>query len=113
MSTRKKRPTTSLLTDEAYDALIAEVRRPKTDKEKRFIKLGWLLMEHKFRYYRLDSPIVEDHEYDKLEREYDNLAKELGLPPTAVDMVGFDQNRPSGALVADKVQDYNRPKEPK
>lgn len=101
------------LSDEAYDALLAEVRRPKSDREKQFIRLGWRLMEAKFLYYKMDAPILQDHEYDLLEREYDALAKELNLPPTASDMVGFNAGRASGALVADKLTDRNRPEEPK
>jgi len=74
-----------------------------SDEEKRFIKLGWLLIESKYRYYKMDDPTLEDSEYDRLEKEYDELAKKLGQIPTASDMVGFDQNRPSSALASDKV----------
>jgi hypothetical protein len=106
----KKKP--QLLSDEAYAALILEATRPKADKEKKFINLGWKLMEAKFQYYKLDAPLLEDYQYDLLEREYDSLAKELGVVPTATDMVGFDQVRSSGVLVADKIQQRDPPKEP-
>lgn len=93
--------------------MMAEARRPKSDKEKRFIKLGWQLIEHKFRYYQLDEAIIEDHEYDKLEREYDGLAHELELEPTASDMVGFDMTRPSCSAAADKILGRYTPPKPK
>lgn len=109
MAKRKKKSSYKPLSDEAYTALVAYAQAPKSDKEKRFIKLGWQLMEAKFQYYKLDSPTLTDHEYDMLEREYDSLAKELGLPPTAADMVGFDNARPSAALVGDKVMDRDPP----
>lgn len=90
-------------------ALIHEVTRPKSQDEKRFIKLGWEILQYKFNYYVLDAPTLEDHEYDQLEREYDALAKLLGVEPTAADMVGFKQTRPACALVADKLQARNPP----
>lgn len=74
----------------------------------RFIKLGWLILEAKYRYYIRDAPLLEDHEYDTMEREYDELAKKLGLPPSATDMVGFDTKRPSCILVAEKVSGEQR-----
>jgi len=73
-------------------------------KEQRFIKLSWQILEHKFRYYIQDRPIIEDHEYDKIEREYDDLAKELGEEPTASNMVGFNFDKPSCKSVADKIR---------
>lgn len=100
------------LSDEAYAALIAEVTRTKSDDERRFIRLGWQLIGAKFSYYIMDAPTLADHEYDSLEREYDALAKKLGVPPTASDMVGFDRTRPSCVLAADKIQGRNPPEEP-
>lgn len=76
----------------------------KIDDEKLFIKLGWKILEHKFRYYVLHSPSVQDHEYDRLEREYDALALKLGVTPTASDMVGWKADRPACILVAGKVR---------
>lgn len=112
MPPRKKKPVAEPLSDEAYAALIAEVTRPKSEDEKRFIRLGWQLMAAKFRYYILDAPTLTDQEYDRLEREYDALAKALGVPATASNMVGFDQTRPSGTLVADKILGVNEPADP-
>lgn len=73
------------------------------DDKKRFAKLSWTILEHKYRYYILDSPIIEDFEYDLLEREYESLAKKLSLDPTATNMVGFDLSRPSCKTVAEKL----------
>lgn len=71
--------------------------------DKVFKNLGWLLLEHKFRYYILQKPIISDYEFDKIETSYRSLAKKLGLPPTASDMVGFDMTRPSAQRAAMKV----------
>jgi NAD-dependent DNA ligase len=73
-------------------------------KYKRFLSIGWELLEHKYRYYVLDNPTIPDHEYDILEKEYDNLAKELDLEPTASNMVGFDTKRPCCQLVISKIR---------
>lgn len=73
-------------------------------KRKRFIKLGWQIIEAKYRYYGKDDAVLKDHEYDALEREYDALAKELGEEPTAANMVGYNGLRPSAQLAADKVE---------
>jgi len=109
---RKKKPKSEPMSDEAYEAMMAEVKRPKSNEEKRFIKLGWELLEAKYRYYKLDAPLLEDYAYDRLEREYDDLSKKLGLEPTAANMVGFDINRPSASLVADRVDGQNSSKNP-
>lgn len=74
------------------------------DKRKRFQELGWQVLEHKCRYYVFMRPIISDFEYDMIEKEYDALAKELGVPPTASDMVDFDDSRPSCRLVLDKLR---------
>ncbi|MFN3477779.1 MAG: peptide chain release factor 1, partial [bacterium] len=47
------------------------------DKKQRFIQLSWLILEHKYRYYILDKPIIQDYDYDKLEKEYENSEHEL------------------------------------
>lgn len=73
-------------------------------KLKRFRKLGWEILEHKARYYVLSSPSIGDYEYDMLEKEYETLAVELSLPPSASSMVDFDWNRPSCQRVLDKVR---------
>lgn len=72
-------------------------------KKQRFIQLAWVILEHKCRYYIMDSPIIQDYEYDMIEKEYDALAKELGLEPTASDMVGFNPDRPSCQSVMRKL----------
>lgn len=75
-----------------------------TDKQKaRFITLSWQLLEHKCRYYMFNSPSIQDFEFDKLEAEYRQLAQELGLEPTASDMVDFDTSRPSCQRVYEKI----------
>lgn len=38
-----------------------------------------------------------------LEKEYEALAEELGLPSSASDMIGFKQDRPCCMLVASKI----------
>lgn len=67
------------------------------------IKLAWFLLESKYRYYKLCRPILEDWEFDILEDEYRGWCAIVGLPPTAVDMVGFDSKRPSCQCVIGKV----------
>lgn len=112
MSRRKKSPRSEPLSDEAYAALIAEVKRPKSPDEKRFIKIGWELIEAKFRYYVLDDPLLSDAEYDRLEREYKELGVKLGIDTEALYMVDFDRNRPACQLAADKIQQRNPPVNP-
>lgn len=107
---RKRKLKPQPLSDEAYAALIASVSRPKSDEEKDFIRKGWRLLEHRFRYYKMDDPSVSDGEYDRLEREYLALANKLGLPASACDMVDYDMRRPSCQLVADRVQGRDPPK---
>lgn len=51
----------------------------------------------------LNAPVISDYEYDKLEKEYDALSKELGLPNSVADMVDFDTNRHSCKLVMEKL----------
>lgn len=76
---------------------------------KRFIELSWKILECKFLYYEgakhglPASTIPKDSEYDALESEYNDLAKELGKDPTASGMVGFNQKRPSCKLVMEHL----------
>ena len=63
--------------------------------EALFARMSWALLEHRCRYYVLAEPTVDDHEYDRLEREYEALAARLGREPYASNMVGFDLKRPS------------------
>jgi NAD-dependent DNA ligase len=69
--------------------------------EERFIQLSWEILEHKCKYYSISNIIapVSDTEYDVLETEYRELADKLGHEATAANMVGFDEERPSCALV--------------
>lgn len=71
--------------------------------EERFIQLGWEILEHKCRYYVLNNAIIEDYQYDMLEKEYDALADKLGKEKSASDMVGFNENRPSCREVLKKM----------
>lgn len=74
------------------------------DKQRKFAELSWTLLEHKCRYYVFDSPTLGDYEYDVLEKEYEALAKELGVPPSVADMVGFDETRESCKQVLSKLR---------
>jgi hypothetical protein len=58
-----------------------------------FQQIGSRLLEHRYRYYVLDEPVVQDSEYDHLERYYKRLATELNLPDTTADMVDYDLSR--------------------
>lgn len=69
-----------------------------------FIELGWVLLEHKWRYYVRGCAIIPDEQYDKLELEYKALAKKLGLTPSVAQTVGFPDS-PSGRLVASKMEE--------
>ena len=71
---------------------------------KKVAELSWKILRAKYHYYIKDNPIMSDYEYDMMEREYDNLCNNLGIKPTASDMVGFDIKRPSCQLVAAKAE---------
>jgi NAD-dependent DNA ligase len=71
--------------------------------KQRFIELSWQLLEHKYRYYVQNTNSISDYEYDMLEKEYDALADQLGLPKSATDMVGFDESRPCAFIIQKKV----------
>ncbi len=96
-----------------FEEALEEARRPKTPDMKRFIKLGWEILEAKFRYYELDDAVLSDSEYDRMEKEYEALGLKLGIDTDARYMVGFDMTRPSCRLAADKVLKRFPPKEPK
>ncbi len=70
-------------------------------------RTGLLLLEHRYRYYVLDAPTISDRQYDLLERDYERLCREAGVPPVHCDMVGYDYSKPDAQAVADKL---NRPK---
>ncbi len=77
--------------------------KKKLTDEERFNELGWLLLEHKCRYYVTIQDVIPDAAYDRLEDEYKALAQKLGRYPTASEMVGFDLNRPSCRLVLHRL----------
>ena len=79
-------------------------KKKVSDKKKKFFKLGFEIIGHKFLYYEganhgLSGKVIADSKYDALEDEYKKLADELDLPTTASDMVGFDSSRPSCKMV--------------
>lgn len=74
----------------------------KNDKQ-RFAELSWKILEHKYRYYILNSPVIQDFEYDMIEKEYEALAMKLKLEPSASNMVDFDTKRPSCMQVMRKL----------
>lgn len=69
----------------------------------RHIKISWELLEHKFRYYMLSAPILQDYEYDLLEKEYESLCVKLHIDNTVSNMVDYDMSRPCCMLVAEKL----------
>lgn len=72
--------------------------------KERFAKLSWFILECKYCYYcRPQFKHPSDTEYDKVEEEYKAIAAQLGVEPSASNMVGFDLNRPSCRLVAEAV----------
>lgn len=56
------------------------------------IKLGWFLLEQRVRYYKYDSPTLEDLEYDRLEKLYLHEAKIINLKTNIENMVGINEN---------------------
>lgn len=77
---------------------------------ERVTELSWKLIELKLAYYRPDllhddwlHLKVPDGLYDALEDEYLMLCEQLNLRPTATEMVGFDDTKPSGRLVYSKL----------
>lgn len=62
------------------------------DKLAYFCRLGERLLDHRYRYYVLDHPMIEDWIYDQTERFYEAVAVDLELAPVT-NMVGFDLNR--------------------
>lgn len=77
---------------------------------QRFIELGWKILECKYAYYILSRPLMEDRDYDIMEKEYEELGKKLGEEPTASDMVDFKIDRPCARIVMAKVDwMFNKP----
>ncbi len=83
--------------------------------EEKYISLGWRIIECKLMYYRADLVdkswhqhlTVTDQQYDAIEDAYRKLCKLLNKELYAINMVGFDDARPSARLVLSK---YSRPK---
>lgn len=75
--------------------------------KQKFINLSWQMLEHKYRYYVQNKPVLSDFEFDALEARYRDLAEKLQLPPTASDMVDFDWSRPACQRAAFKVHALN------
>lgn len=97
-----------------------------SENRKRFIKLGWKIIEAKILYY--DPPaeleqyandnMLTDYEYDQMEVEYLRLCKELGEQNTVVHkeysglevdgdgMMEVDWTRPSVNCALNKL--YNK-----
>jgi hypothetical protein len=68
--------------------------------------LSWKILEHKFRYYcgaEYGIKPVPDEVYDEVEEKYKKLSKILKLEPSAYNMVGFDFDKPSCRLVAERL----------
>ncbi len=80
-----------------------------------YIKLSWLIIEHKLRYYTFHDSIISDYEFDNLERRYLYLCEHLDLINTVCHksypgitakgngMMEIDITRPSVLLVYDKI----------
>jgi len=60
--------------------------------ENRFIKLHQLLRKAKYHYYEMHDNIMEDYDYDMMEKEYDEIADHLEIPQEyrVSNFVGFD-----------------------
>jgi hypothetical protein len=70
------------------------------------VRLSWAILELKFAYYyphRLHRDwsilLVDDSIYDAIEDQYKIICKSLNLPPTACNMVGFDDKRAASRMV--------------
>jgi hypothetical protein len=70
------------------------------------------IIEHRYRYYVLCDTVLDDFEYDHLEKLLSAVAEALGLPHkpgekgtynSVFDMVDFDITRPGAQEAADRV----------
>lgn len=67
----------------------------RMNRTTKFNNLTKELLTHKYHYYMKDDPIISDYEYDKLEREWISLGKELGINMDDYpNWIGFDENHP-------------------
>lgn len=74
--------------------------------EKRFIQLGWTILEAKAIYYGYAKNIKpkSDVWYDNLEEEYKQLAMKLNKEPSASNYVEFPFHKACGQLVLEKLK---------
>lgn len=90
----------------------------EAEKRKEAITLGWRILESKYIYYCLggEHPLaINDAEYDRMERKYQALCKELNMEPSASNMVGFSKSKPSCQLVMevmDAIKSEKRREQP-
>lgn len=73
------------------------------EKHQYYIDLGNRLLEHRYRYYIQDNPVLEDWIYDFIERMYKAVSSELNLKDIAIDMVDFDYTKPGAQEAANRV----------
>ena len=80
-------------------------QKPLNDSEE-FVSLSWKILEAKYIYYVLNGShkqSLPDANYDIMAKRYDELAEGLQKEPTATNMVGFDETRPSCRLAMEKL----------
>jgi NAD-dependent DNA ligase len=73
----------------------------KEEIQEYLVKLYNRLLEHRYRYYVLHDPALEDSVYDWMEKYYNNLAQEHGM--MLMDMVDFDFNHPLALQAGKRV----------
>lgn len=56
----------------------------KTEFYLEYQMLAMTLRYHKYLYYKLARPTITDYEYDQLEKRFDALATQYGLPKSWV-----------------------------
>lgn len=74
---------------------IIKTQLTEAEKVEHHIQVGKRLLQQRYRYYYLDNPVLNDFEYDVLERYYEALSAYLGLEPINKNLVGFDENEPN------------------
>ena len=75
------------------------------DEEKvdHLLNLEERILEHRYRYYILDAPVIPDTHYDYLERYYVNVCSLLGVEPTVTNMVDYNHGYPGAKEAAERV----------
>ena len=66
--------------------------------------LGMRLLCHRYRYYVLDQPIMDDWLYDLIERMYERLCRAQGITSVTENLVGFNPDTPEGQQAAILVE---------